>query len=204
MASVLSGLLFGEEAGEDSVASHSSGYGGSGHSGSGIDRSGHRHSGHSGGGHGHSGGGHGGHSGGYGGHSGGFSGHSGHSGHGKDECCPLVVDAICLAAILLSVAGASFLLARVIQIEIMVGRKKKRKRKRSVLPSVSQSFTQFLYEGKSHLKDLHLHKSCLNFLHDGVQYWPILLYISTACRRERRVREREMGVPIFLPVMISG
>ena len=153
MASVLSGLLFGE-AGEDSVASQSSGYGGSGHSGSGIDRSGHRHSGHSGGGYGHSGG----HSGGgYGGHSGGFSGHSGHSGHGKDECCPLVVDAICLAAILGSIAGASFLLARVIQIEIMTnGRRKKRKRKRSVLPSVSQSFTEFLFEGKSRLKDLHL------------------------------------------------
>ena len=154
MASVLSGLLFGEEAGEDSVASHSSGYGGSGHSGSGIiDRSGHRHSGHSG----HSGGGYGHSGGGYGGHSGGFSGHSGHSGHGKDECCPLVVDAICLAAILGSIAGASFLLARVIQIEIMTGgRKKKRKRKRSVLPSVSQSFTQFLFEGKSRLRDLHL------------------------------------------------
>ena len=77
----------------------------SGQSGSGIDRSS---------GYGH-------HSGlGYG-HSGGYSGHSGHSGGDdghKDQCCPLVVDALCLAAILASIAGASVLLSRVIQIEI--------------------------------------------------------------------------------------
>ena len=109
MASLLSGLLF--EGAEDSHGSHSSGYVGqhSGpHSGSGIDRSsGHGH--HSGGGYSHSGG---------------FSGHSGHSSHGKDQCCPLVIDSICLAAVLVSIAGATILLSRVIQLEITnVGRR---------------------------------------------------------------------------------
>ena len=98
-ALLLSGLLFGDA--EDSLGSHSSGYDyGEPHSGSGIDRSsGYGHSGS----HGQSGGGH--------GHSGGSSGHG-------DKCCPLVVDPLCLAAILLSIAGASVLLARTIQIEI--------------------------------------------------------------------------------------
>ena len=136
MTSLLSGLLFGDA--EDSAGSHSSGYGGyhsgphSG-SGSGIDRSGHgnRHSG--GGGYGHSGGG--------GGHSGGFSGHSGHSGHG-DHCCPLVVDALCLAAILGSIAGATVLIARTIQLEITMTTGGPGRRKRS-LP-----FTEFVLEGK--------------------------------------------------------
>ena len=124
MASLLSGLLFGDE--EDSLGSHSSGYDyGGPHSGSGIDRSsGYGHSG----GHGHSGGGH--------GHSGGYSGHSGHSGHG-DKCCPLVVDAICLAAILGSIAGASVLIARTMQIEITNVRRKR-----------SLPFTEFVIEGK--------------------------------------------------------
>ena len=125
MASLLSGLLYGEA--EDSLGSHSSGYGGGGfHSGSGIDRSsGYRHSGHSGGGYGHSGG---------------FSGHSGHSGHsgGGDKCCPLVVDALCLAAILGSIGGASFLLARVIQIEINAPGRRKR----------SLPFADFVVKGK--------------------------------------------------------
>ena len=120
----LSGLLFGDA--EDSLGSHSSGYDyGGPHSGSGIDRSsGYGHSG----GHGHSGGGH--------GHSGGYSGHSGHSGHG-DKCCPLVVDAICLAAILGSIAGASVLIARTMQIEITNVRRKR-----------SLPFTEFVIEGK--------------------------------------------------------
>ena len=115
MASLLSGLVFGGA--EDSLGSHSSGYDYSGpHSGSGIDRSS---------GYGHSGGGH------------GYSGHSGHSGHG-DKCCPLVVDPICLAAILLSIAGASLLIARTMQIEItmVTGRKK------------SLPFTELVLEGK--------------------------------------------------------
>ena len=89
------------------------------HSGSGIDRSsGHGH--HSDGGHRHSGGGN--------GHSGGYFEHSGHSGGGyghKDQCCPLVFDALCFAVILSSIAGASVLLSRVIQIEIMAGRRKR-------------------------------------------------------------------------------
>ena len=51
---------------------------------------------------------------------------SGSSGYGGEECCPLVVDLICLAAILASIAGASVLLARVIQIEIMTNGRRKR------------------------------------------------------------------------------
>ena len=106
-ALLLSGLLFGDA--EDSLGSHSSGYDyGEPHSGSGIDRSsGYGHSGS----HGQSGGGH--------GHSGGSSGHG-------DKCCPLVVDPLCLAAILLSIAGASVLLARTIQIEITTAAPNKR------------------------------------------------------------------------------
>ena len=85
--------------------------------------SGYGHSGHSG--YGHSGYGHSAH----GGHSSGYGhGHSGHSGYGhvkEDKCCPLVVDLLCLAAILGAILGASLLLARVIAIEI-TGRRKKR------------------------------------------------------------------------------
>ena len=56
----------------------------------------------------------------------GYGSHSG-SGYGKEECCPLVVDALCLAAILGAIAGAAVLLARVFQIELTnVGRRKKR------------------------------------------------------------------------------
>ena len=102
--------------------------------------SGHGHSGgHSGYGGGHSGGynhghsAHGGHSSGYG-HSGGHS-----SGYGKkEECCPLVVDLLCLAAILASIAAATVLLGRVIQIQIMTGRRRKR----------SLAFKAFVLEGK--------------------------------------------------------
>ena len=85
--------------------------------------SGYGHSGHSG--YGHSGYGHSAH----GGHSSGYGhGHSGHSGYGhEDKCCPLVVDLLCLAAILGAILGASLLLARVIAIEITPpGRRKKR------------------------------------------------------------------------------
>ena len=58
--------------------------------------------------------------------SGGYGSHSGSGyGGGKEECCPLVVDALCLAAILGAIAGASILLARVLQIEL-TGRRKKR------------------------------------------------------------------------------
>ena len=51
--------------------------------------------------------------------------HSGtgvNSGYGNDnqdeECCPLVVDKLCVLAILLSIAGASIFLARTFQIEL--------------------------------------------------------------------------------------
>ena len=85
-------------------------FSGLGHSGYGHN-SGYGHSGY-----GHSGSGYGSdHKDHYGGHSG--HGHSG-GGYHDDKCCPLVVDALCLAAILGAIAGAALLLARVIQIEI--------------------------------------------------------------------------------------
>ena len=57
---------------------------------------------------------------------GGYGSHSGSGyGGGKETCCPLVVDALCLAAILGAIAGAAVLLARVFQIEL-TGRRKKR------------------------------------------------------------------------------
>ena len=59
----------------------------------------------------------------------GYGGHGSHSGSGygggKEACCPLVVDTLCLAAILGAIAGAAVLLARVFQIEL-TGRRKKR------------------------------------------------------------------------------
>ena len=59
-------------------------------------------------------------------HHGGHSGYHHHSGSYHDnKCCPLVVDALCLAAILGAIAGAAVLLARVFQIEL-TGRRKKR------------------------------------------------------------------------------
>ena len=45
----------------------------------------------------------------------GYGGHSG-SGHAKDECCPLVVDFLCLLAIVTSIAGAALFLNQVGQI----------------------------------------------------------------------------------------
>ena len=62
---------------------------------------------------------------------------SGDSGYGGAQCCPLVVDAICLAAILGSIAGASVLIARTMQIEITNVRRKR-----------SLPFTEFVIEGK--------------------------------------------------------
>ena len=46
-----------------------------------------------------------------------YGGHSG-SHHHSEHCCPLVVDALCVAAILLSIAGATTFLARSFQIEL--------------------------------------------------------------------------------------
>ena len=54
---------------------------------------------------------------------------SGQSGgeYGGTECCPLVVDSLCLAAILSVIAGATVLLMRVIQIELtMLPRRRRR------------------------------------------------------------------------------
>ena len=76
-----------------------------------------------------------------GGHHGGYGGYHHHEGHGyhDEKCCPLVVDALCLAAILGAVAGATIFLARTFQIELcrvnnvnvntpcVVGRRRKRR-----------------------------------------------------------------------------
>ena len=52
-------------------------------------------------------------------HYGGHSGHHHHSGsYHDDKCCPLVVDALCLAAILGAIAGAAVLLGRVFIVEL--------------------------------------------------------------------------------------
>ena len=51
-----------------------------------------------------------------------YGGHSGYHHHGgeyhDDKCCPLVVDALCLAAILGAVAAATVLLQRVFMVEL--------------------------------------------------------------------------------------
>ncbi len=50
------------------------------------------------------------------------------SGYGgdDDDCCPLVVDAFCLFALLAATGAAALFLGRVIQIEIMMGRRRRR------------------------------------------------------------------------------
>ena len=103
-----------------------SGVGGSGgdydYGGSGIDRSGYSHHDH-----------HGGH-----------SGYHHHSGYHEDHCCPLVVDALCLVALLGAVAGATTFLARTFQIELCnlagqgvnncVGRRRRRRKREIKVP----------------------------------------------------------------------
>jgi hypothetical protein len=64
----------------------------------------------------------------------GYGGHGGHGGHGgyggtsyhsvKEPCCPLVVDPLCLLAILGGIAAATYLLNIVITMKL--GRRKKR------------------------------------------------------------------------------
>ena len=53
-------------------------------------------------------------------HYGGHSGYHHHSGHGyhDEKCCPLVVDSLCLAAVLGAIAGATVLLQRTFQVEL--------------------------------------------------------------------------------------
>ena len=52
-------------------------------------------------------------------HYGGHSGYHHHSGsYHDDKCCPLVVDTLCLFAILGAIAGATIFLARTFQIEL--------------------------------------------------------------------------------------
>ena len=45
--------------------------------------------------------------------SGGHFGNSGHSGYGGAQCCPLVVDLLCLAAIIASIGGATVLIGEI-------------------------------------------------------------------------------------------
>ena len=44
--------------------------------------------------------------------------HSGGNDYHSEKCCPLVVDALCLAAILFAIAGATLFLSRVFQVEL--------------------------------------------------------------------------------------
>ena len=94
--------LFASSVGEsDMSGSFQSGYdySGPGDSGSGVDRSDH-YGGHSG----------------YHHHSDHYGGHSGH--YHEEKCCPLVVDTLCVVALLGAIAGATFLLTRTFQIEL--------------------------------------------------------------------------------------
>jgi hypothetical protein len=50
------------------------------------------------------------------------------------KCCPLVVDLLWLAVLLRAISGATVLLGRVVQIEIVKVRRRKR------------SFTSFMYD----------------------------------------------------------
>ena len=69
-----------------------------------------------------------------------YSGSGVQSGYGHEyhdrECCPLVIDLLCLGAIMFSIAGASILLSRVMEIELMTGRKR------------SLPYQSFVNEGK--------------------------------------------------------
>ena len=111
MSALLDGLLgsFAASSTKDSEMSGSfqSGVGVSGsdyeYGGSGIDRSGYGHD-----------------------HYGGHSGYHHHSGYHEVHCCPLVVDPLCLAAILGAIAGATVFLARTFQIELTGRRRRKR------------------------------------------------------------------------------
>ena len=91
-------------------------------------------------------------------HYGGHSGHGHHSGYHEDHCCPLVVDALCLAALLGAVAGATAFLARTFQIELcnlagqnpaqnncLTGRRRRRKREIEVPYNVTDWSSAGLY-----------------------------------------------------------
>ena len=60
--------------------------------------------------------------------------------YNDEECCPLVVDLLCLAAIIVSIAGATFLLSRVMQIELTMTNNRRRR-------SISYT-SSYLLEGK--------------------------------------------------------
>ena len=142
MSALLDGLLgsFAASSTKDSEMSGSfqSGVGVGGdydYGGSGIDRSGYGHD-----------------------HYGGHSGHGHHSGYHEDHCCPLVVDALCLAALLGAVAGATAFLARTFQIELcnlagqnpaqnncLTGRRRRRKREIEVPYNVTDWSSAGLY-----------------------------------------------------------
>ena len=77
-----------------------------------------------------------------------------------DYCCPLVVDTICVAAIVFSIAGASLLLARVIQIEI----NPPRRRKRSLLFGSHKEGKHSVYVRYPARDETNLVRKCLTLL----------------------------------------
>ena len=144
MSALLNGLLgsLADSPTEESemIGSFQSGFGGGDYDygGSSVDRNGHGH-----------------------------SGYHHHSGSYHDEkCCPLVVDALCLAAILGAVAGATVFLARTFQIELcrvnnvnvntpcVVGRRRKKR-------SFGHSEERFLLMLKGKLHEVRLETSPL-------------------------------------------
>ena len=84
----------------------------------------------------------------------GGGGHGHHGGHGyKEECCPLVIDYLCLALILGSIAAATVFLNQVIQVEIMMVRRR-RKREDSFAGIFSNVVREWIpagaYEGRAY------------------------------------------------------
>ena len=75
-----------------------------------------------------------------------YGGYDSHSEH----CCPLVVDTVCLAGLLLSIAGATVFLARVFQIEL-TGRRRRRSlpHKAVVLKGKPSCFSKYAFVGRA-------------------------------------------------------
>ena len=138
MSALLDGLLgsFVASSTKDSEMSGSfqAGVGGGDYDygGSGIDRSGYGHD-----------------------HHGGHSGYHHHSGYHEVHCCPLVVDPLCLAAILGAIAGATVFLARTFQIEL-TGRRRRKREIEAPFGSTAgfYSRTRLWIEGKKYYHDI--------------------------------------------------
>ena len=83
------------------------------------------------------------------GYSGDYGGYGSHSGYGqKEACCPLVVDTLCLVAILFAIAGAAFLLMRLIQIELTMVPANPRRRRRSLVFRDGDRFLDLVMAGR--------------------------------------------------------